>query len=215
MSDFFDAVNLTEDRRVEFDVSDRGGSAVLAVQLHQKGVRVDEVVLPYPSEGLAGASLLASPSGRLTLLSIFSGQSEEGYELFRIGEGITRVAGLSYQFGEAASYAFSSDEKLLVMALPFIGSEWWLPWDDEETEPNGEGRLLFGFGQISVHEVESGEISTHELKVSAAEDWEPERTEYDPDLKPQFLTGPRLGLSMPWGAVELPFPPSPRHRAIP
>ena len=59
-----------------------------------------------------------SPSGRLALLSMFSGQSEEGYELFRLGPGITKVAGLRYRLGEAASSAFSPDEARLVMALP-------------------------------------------------------------------------------------------------
>jgi hypothetical protein len=178
----------------------------VSVQLRLKDGAVDEVLLPYPRAGLGGGRIIVSPSERFALFAMFSGQSEEAYELFGIGRGITRVAGLSYQFGEGASYCFSPDEKFLAMALPFMCSEWWLPWDDEEAEPDGEGRLSFGFGQLRLHEIATGEISSHELRVSASEGWQPARTEYDPDLKPRFLSGPQLALSMPWGEVAVPVP---------
>jgi hypothetical protein len=137
---------------------------------------------------------------------MFSGQSEEGHELFTLADGLKRVAGLSYQYGEGASFCFSPDETILVMALPFTCSEWWYPWDDGEAEPDGFGRLSIGFGQLWVHEITTGKISVHELRVSASEDCKLEHLDYDPDLKPQFLSQKELELSMPWKVFVIPIP---------
>lgn len=178
---------------------------VVAVQLRRGGRVVDEVRLPYPRAGLAGGRWIISPLERFAVLSVYSGQSEEGYELFRLGDGITRTTGLSYQFGEAASFCFSADEAVLVMALPFACVEWWVPWEDGEVERDA-GRLAFPFGQLRVHDIPTGNISVHDLRVSVPEDWQPSRGDYDPDLNPRVINEHHLALSMPWGEVELPLP---------
>ena len=115
--------------------SSNAGPGVVAVQLRRGEIVVDEVLLPYPSAGLGGGRIILSSSEQFALLSLFSGQSEEAYELFSVGHRLTSLASLSYQLGEAASYCFSPDDSLLVMALPFTCSEWWLPWDEGEVEP--------------------------------------------------------------------------------
>jgi len=43
---------------------------------------VSQVELPYPSAGIGGGRLLKSPSEGHVVLSLYSGQSEEGYEVF-------------------------------------------------------------------------------------------------------------------------------------
>ena len=205
MSEDFEPVKLSNGAHLAAVVPSTV-DGVLAVQLRRGGGIVDEAKLPYPSAGLAGGRLIISPREQFALLSIFSGQSEEGYELFRLGNGITRVFSQPYQFGETASFCFSPDELVIVMALPFACSEWWLPWEDGEAEPDGAGRLVFAFGQLRIHDIATGNISTHELRVSVPDAWQPSRREYDPDLKPRFVTGPRLALSMPWGEVEMLLP---------
>jgi hypothetical protein len=138
---------------------------------------------------------------------MYSGQSEEGYELFQIGDGIARVSGLPYVFGDGAGFCFSADESILVMALAFSSMEWWLPWEEEAAEPDDDGRLVFAFGELRTHDIATSAISVHEMRVCVGTDWEPARREYDPNLEPRFIDQRRLALSMPWGDIELDVPP--------
>jgi hypothetical protein len=207
MSEEFQGAALSDGRRVSVvlrgSVADPDG---IGVQLLRDDVVIDEVLLPFPNAGLGGGHIVLSSSERFALLSTFSGQSEEGYELFRLDDRITLVARLSYQFGEAASYCFSPDESLLVMALPSSCIEWWSPWDEGEAEPAEEGRSCFNFGLLTVQDTATARISFHELAVTVPAAWQPSRAEYDPDLRPRFFGDRRLGLSMPWGEIELPLP---------
>ena len=207
MSENFETAGLSDGSRilVEVSASDSGKSQV-AVQLLRKNGSSEIVLLPYPSAGLSGGRIILSPSERFAVLSTYSGQSEEAFELFEIANGLTKVGGLGYQFGEYASFCFSPDESLLVMALPFMCSEWWQPWDDGEAEPDGSERLAFAFGQLHVHDVTNGKSSVHELRISAPEGWQPERTDYDPDLRPVFHSEHALQLAMPWAPVVIPIP---------
>src|SRR5260221_4522852 len=207
MSEHFAPAELSNGDRIVLDPSASGGGMrQMALHLRRKDGSTRSVLLPYPRAGLGGGRIIVSPSEQMAVLSIYSGQSEEGYELFNIADAITRVGGLGYEFGEFASYCFSPDETLLVMALAFTCSEWWLPWDDGEAEPDGAERLAFGFGQLRLHEVATGKISVHELRVSAPQRWQPTRADYDPDLRPIFLSAQALPLSMPWAAVEIRIP---------
>ena len=43
---------------------------------------VDPIVLPYPDRGVGGGQFVLSPSERTAILSLYSGQSEQGYEVF-------------------------------------------------------------------------------------------------------------------------------------
>ncbi len=160
MSEHFAPAELSNGDRIVLDPSASGGGMrQMALHLRRKDGSTRSVLLPYPRAGLGGGRIIVSPSEQMAVLSIYSGQSEEGYELFNIADAITRVGGLGYEFGEFASYCFSPDETLLVMALAFTCSEWWLPWDDGEAEPDGAERLAFGFGQLRLHEVATGKIS--------------------------------------------------------
>ena len=179
--------------------------SVITVRLLRDEHATGEAIIPYPGHGLAGGHFIVSPSERFAVLSMFSGQSEEGYELFRIDDSVSRVSGLPYQVGEVASFCFSGDESLLVMALPSRCSEWWIPWEEGEAEPDGAGRQVFPFGEIRIEQIVTRASSVHELHVSVPDDWQPSRQEYDPDLNPH-LTAHSLALSMPWGVVQLPLP---------
>ena len=180
---------------------------VIMLQIVKDGAVLDQASVPYPSAGIGGGRLLVSPSERFVVLSMFSGQSEERYDLFKLSGGLRHVGGLNYQLGEVASYAFSPDEALLAMALPFTCSEWWLPWEDGEVELGETGCLSFAFGQLRLHNIETGTTSLHELRVTAPEAWRPSGEDYDPDLRPRFLPNQRIALSMPWGDVELALTP--------
>ncbi|HET6878973.1 MAG TPA: hypothetical protein VFI31_02390, partial [Pirellulales bacterium] len=80
----------------------------------------ERIDFPCPDAGFGGGALALSPSEGLVLFSYFSGQSEESYRLISAGPQLRELGSCPYLFGEAASYAFSSDEQLMLMALPHI-----------------------------------------------------------------------------------------------
>lgn len=166
------------------------------------------VRLRYPRYGLGGGRLLGSPSGRYLVFSHYSGQSEESYRVFDIGEGIRRTKILEYHGGESAGFAFSADERLLVSAIPLYCVNWWelmesdrdsLPLDDDE-------RPYFEFGVVVTHDLEKESRAVTEIRVRADEDWSAHREEYEPELDPVLTSDAKLRLSMPWGPVELAMP---------
>lgn len=206
-SDTIAPATLKDGRHIEvlFEVTADFPSAV-ELRLTKDERVVSVARLPYPRHGLAGGRLILSPSERLVLLATFSGQSEEAYDLFQLAGGMEKIASMSYEVGESASYGFSSSEDLLLMALPDTCCEWWLQWQDAEAEPDERGRLSFRFGQLRVHEIASNVVSVHEIRVSVPEGWAPDDSSYDPELYPRMPDEQRLVLSMPWGDVEVPFP---------
>jgi hypothetical protein len=205
MNDLIPSSPLRDGRQIEVEVSGPSDSmSAVAIRVTRDGKVISEVDLPYPRPGLAGGRIILSPSEHLAVVSMFSGQSEESYELFWVGNEIKRVTGIPYQYGEVASFCFSEHEDVLVMALPFTCCEWWQLPEIVEAEPDDD-RLAFGFGQIRVHEIATNTVSVHEIRVSVEKGWKPSEADYDPDLKPR-LKGDRLLLSMPWGETEIPFP---------
>jgi len=206
MSEDIQPASLSNGATLTAEISD--GARFITVRLLRDQRTTAETTIPYPRLGVAGGSFILSPSERFAVLSMFSGQSEEGYELFRIDGSVSRVGRLPYQYGEAASFCFSADESILVMALAIRCSEWWLSWEVREAEPDGAGRRVIPFGQIRIEEIATGSNSVHELHVSVPRDWQPSREEYEPDLN-AHPTAHSLALSMPWGLVQLPLPMAP------
>jgi hypothetical protein len=153
--------------------------------------------------------IFLSPSERFVVLSVFSGQSEERYDLFRVDEGLERVGGVPYQFGEVANYCFSEDEAFLVMALPATCSEWWVLSEDGEPEPGDGEHVSFGFATVLFHNIKDANISVHQVRVAVPADWSSAELNYEPDLHPRLATGSRLLLAMPWGDTEVALPMAP------
>lgn len=204
MVDHFAPVSLPGGDTLVFQAYPRTGTIVFARV--RDGAMVDALSLPYPTAGLGGGRISLAPSGRIALVAMFSGQSEEGYLLFGLDGGLKKLAEQPYVFGESADYCFSTDESLFAMALPFSCIEWWLPWDDGEAKPDGSGRRRFPFGQLRVQEIATGRVSVCELRVSAADDWSPKREPYDPEMRPRFLSDTRLQVSLPWRQLEVSLP---------
>ncbi len=170
------------------------------------GSLVDQVDISYPMEGLGGGEFIPFPSEKLILLSIYSGQSEEGYELFNMDGGLRHILGSGYIYGEAASYGFSSDEREIIMGLPFLCSEWWLPWDDEDIEKDSANDCYFDFGTLRIHNIENDQVTDHTLRIYPPKDWVPARKDYEPFLSPRFKSPKRVTFNMPWGLEEIEFP---------
>lgn len=200
----FEHLDLCDGTRIVVMPTDERG--VLTIQRRRTDSVLCQIELPYPSAGVGGARVVASPSERLALISLYSGQSEEAYELLDIVDGLRRIAGQDYQFGQAASYCFSTDESVVVMALPYASSDWWAPWEDEQVETLAPGRLAFDFGQLRFQQIATGEIFVATIRISVPERWSPDRRSYDADMRPRFLPDGSLAVSLPWREWVIPVP---------
>src|SRR5262245_41871257 len=97
--------------RLVFDVG-RG----LTVQWIAGGA-TGEIVLPYPQFGHGGHELVVSPNEDYLALYLFSGQSEQGWELFSLVPELRHVGSLPYVEGEGDPPQFSLDGRWLAMMV--------------------------------------------------------------------------------------------------
>src|SRR5262245_14852795 len=73
-------------------------------------------VLSYPHLGFGGHALVVSADESYLALFLFSGQSEQGWELFEL-PSLKHLGGLPYSEGEGDAPRFSSDSKWLAMLV--------------------------------------------------------------------------------------------------
>ena len=178
----------------------------ISISMISKGEALFHFPIPYPSLGYDGGALYLSPSEKYLLFPYYSGQSEEAFTLFRISDTFELVYQSDYLGGEAASYSFSKDEKMLIQCLPYTCSEWWQYWEDEEPEKDEDGKLFFDFGNINLLDIEKQLLNKHIIRIYPAEDWQPEKEKYFPFMSPKMINDNRLKISMPWGEETLDFP---------
>ena len=184
----------------EIHLNDEGDISIVF-----NGKTLSCVPILYPDRGYAGGSLYLSPSNLYLLFSYYSGQSEEAFSLFRIGNELEAVYEMPYSYGEIASYAFSNNEGLLIQCLPNTCAEWWQPWLDKDTEQDENGNLYFDFGEIGVLDIENTIMSKHVIRIYPTQGWCPKSEEYEPFMFPK-MTGDTLKISMPWGDEVLQLP---------
>lgn len=162
----------------------------------------------YPSSGYADGSLFLSPSQTYLMFAYYSGQSEEAFTLFRISDFKLKIVFESpYLGGEAASYSFSGDEKLLIQGLPSICSEWWELWFDGDVEKDENGKRFFDFGWINILDIEKAKMHKHTIRIYPTDDWQPQKASYNPFMSPVITSTNTIKISMPWGdeALDLPL----------
>ena len=142
---------------------------------------------------------MLSPSERLLLFSYYSGQSEEAYRLISTEPQLHELGSCRYIFGEAASYAFSPDEHLMLMALPASCT----PQEEDELQEDRSGNRFLDFGLLRIHRIVDDVATQHSLRLYFGQAWEPDRGAYDPDLKPEIDNDGGVGITLPWGRVTL------------
>ncbi|HTR50817.1 MAG TPA: hypothetical protein VMJ10_08935 [Kofleriaceae bacterium] len=71
-----------------------------------------------------GRDLVVSPDERYLAVSIYSGQSTQGYELFQLSPELKHVGGLPDTGGEGTEPCFSPDSKWLALVLSAVGERW-------------------------------------------------------------------------------------------
>ncbi|PHS03244.1 MAG: hypothetical protein COA78_18725 [Blastopirellula sp.] len=179
--------------------------ADISYSLKKHGKTIFEIKRPYPDAGFGGGQLIASASGKYVIFSYFSGQSEEAFELFEVTDQLSLIYSSGYHSGETASFGFSEKEDQLLMALPENCIDWWVAWEDEETEIDQDGNTYFDFGKLLLLEIETKSTTEHELRIYPTKNWTPVEEEYDPYLNPEFKNN-QLVISMPWGQETLSLP---------
>ena len=154
-----------------------------------------------PSGGYGGGTLLLSPSEQYLIFSFFSGQSEEGFDLFQIEDRcLVPLFDSGYRYGEGASYIFSDDEALLFQSL--LGG--FGPWYVEDAEKDENGDPYFQYGEIYILDIESKTSSRHRFHVYPSQDQEEEID--GPSYISKIAGGDTLHIAMPWGEERLSLP---------
>ena len=167
---------------------------------------VSSVALEFPSAGYAGGKLHVSPCESYILFAFYSGQSEEAFTLLKNGEAIEVVFESGYEFGEAASYCFSSDRRTLYQGLPRSCCDWWMPWDEDDLEEDSEGNKYFYFGFINTFDIQRRELRKCEVRIQPARTWKPSEKLYDPLLFKSLSFNKELIVCWPWGEELLNLP---------
>lgn len=92
-----------------------GGGVI--VELARTGGELERVELPYPRNGFGGSELVVSPDQHWAALFVYSGQSEQGWELFELAPKLRHVGGLPYVRGQGMAPAFSPDSRYIAMTV--------------------------------------------------------------------------------------------------
>jgi hypothetical protein len=178
------------------------------------GERKGEVRLPYPGVGLAAGAFVLSPCQRYVAVDYYSGQSEETFLLLDLQHGLALVASPPYLLGEYASYAFSPDESLLLMALPLACTPWWVDPYESDFEVEDDGVRVMPFASLLICETSSGRLMRFSLAVVPASGASLPSAWDDPDLHPRFVDVATVCLAMPWGDTVIGLPDHPARVRI-
>lgn len=183
-------VFLTDGTKVVLDDDDE-----LILSLVSNNKTEDTFKMPYPSGGYGGGSLQLSSSEKYLVFSYFSGESEEAFSLFEIGNGrLQFLYDSGYLYGEDAHYSFVNDEKILVQTFR---TEFWYK-ENARTDENRD--MYYEFGELNLFNLETHELSRHTIHVYPSEDWEEEGTDVGTFMFSE-INGSQLSVIVPWGKV--------------
>lgn len=115
------------------------------------------LVLPYPHAGLGGQELVVSPDERYAVLFVYSGQSEQGYELLELSPTLRHLRSVPYREGKGDAPMFSPDGRwlaMLVTTTPMVrGTD---QYAEDAFDPAGEGEVLVDWAELLVQAVPDG-----------------------------------------------------------
>jgi len=144
---------------------------------------IDELVYGLPTCCID--SLVVSPSQRLALTYLNSGQGENGYELFGL-DGPLRRLGVGEVFTLPPMWAppaFSPSERYVTCA-PGTDSTWWCPpedqWPDDWTGDDWSIPSAGGptdFATVIVHDLHNDHVTRHRLRYDLPAGWVPDDVE--------------------------------------
>ena len=181
---------------------DRSGSEIAVVVAAPNGKALVRAAINFRSED-AGVELLLSPNERYLALYLFSGQSEEGYELFYFRPHLAHICSFGLVFGEGYGPLFSSDER-------WFGQAWStnpeLSLLDEGVEHLPDGGFLIDWATLRVQQLPPGRATSCNFRVRVGPGFPPEgsRGRYPEALE---IVGEEARFHTTWGEqVRAPLP---------
>jgi len=177
----------------------------ISISIISNGKTVYCLSISYPHKGYAGGSLSLSASDTYLLFAYYSGQSEEAFALFKIGDKLETVFETPYLYGEAASYGFSKDEKLLIQGLPNSCGWDWKDCVEQGVfcENDEDGKLFIEFGYVNMLDISQKAFVKHSIRAYPSENAENFSEEYCPFMSPKMIDDSTLKISLPWGDETL------------
>lgn len=158
---------------------------------------------PIMRAGIGGVELVVSPDERYAALFVYSGQSEQGYDLFELAPKLRQLDGLAYVPGEGLAPFFAPDSRRVAMAITqtrmIRGTEEYAEeLLDPDADPDEE--ILVDWAALYVQDLPAGTprrtpIGT-DVPASADIDDIEEWNLYEPS---RFVGPDRIRIPLPWG----------------
>ena len=155
-------------RTLQFDASTFRFSV-----LDKSGAEREGLVLERPCEGYGGHEVVSSPDGEYAALYLYSGESEQGWELFRLTPKLCRLQGLPYVFGSGDPPLFSPGSEYLVMPstgeMRFIDGQGSafdeVEFDELDASQRSEREWTVEWAQLHVQTIATGAVIRHALRA--------------------------------------------------
>jgi hypothetical protein len=175
----------------------------------ERGGSNEVLRLPSPLEGLGGLELVVSPDERLAALLVYSGQSEQGWELFAIEPALRHLSSLPYVRGEGLAPVFSSDSRTLAMIVTVEPRERGTgEYAEALLDPEASGEILIDWATLFIQQVPDGEVEASAIGTWVRRSTDPDEIQgWDLYESLRFTRNHQLTVPLPWGGLlELPIP---------
>jgi hypothetical protein len=183
----------------------------ISISITSGGESVSVFLVPYPSYGYSGGSLLLSPSEEYLLFAWYSGQSEESFTLFRISDKLEVVFDEAYSVGYACdvegSYCFSKDERFLIQGITsglHSTDDDWEDYVEHCSATDEDGKSFVEVGSINILDITQKVLCENVIRIYPSGGCFPEK--FNPFLSPVLISESCLQITMPWGAETLELP---------
>jgi hypothetical protein len=173
------------------------------------GAASGTIELPYLPGGYGGHELVVSPDERYLALYLYSGQSQQGWELFELAPQLRHLPGLPYVRGMGDAVQFSPDGAWLVMLVRNeLRARDSGAYYESLCDPHADGSAVIDLGHVYVQRVPDGAIERFAVGATLplALDFD-EVSEWELYDALRFTSPSRFEISLPWGervACQLP-----------
>ena len=201
------------------EINIRGRTATLRLRPDRRALVVDgpgraqEIIEFQPrTDTSGGCELVVSGDERHVALFGYSGQSSQGYELFRL-DPLAHLGGFPDTRGEGDAPQFSPDGRWLVMAMtidaPVIRGTG--EYFEDIADDASDELVVIDWARLVVQQVADGEPVTVPMGVEAAVSTDLDTVlEWNTYAHPlRFTADDVVVLTMPWGEeIPVPLPPA-------
>ena len=160
----------------------------------------DEIVLPFPWHGYGGHELVVSPDEDYLALYLFSGQSEQGWELFSLVPALHHVGSLPYVEGEGDPPQFSPDGQWLAMLVavePRVRDTG--DYFESTSDATAGDTVVVDWARLYVQHVPDPDIASHAVGANVPRSFGPDDlSEWRTYGVMRYVTATTLELMMPW-----------------